>query len=203
MPRQARFFPELIHEQRRADPLLRAEVRFYDLLDQQLRSGWTVFYDVAWIGRRFDDSLRDGQTDFLLAHPVHGVLVIEVKGGVIGFDGVRQQWLSTDSWGVTHDITNPFYQAKQGKYNLRDRLGELLRQPSSVIRLHHAVAFPGSDRPEDWITPEADPGIIIGRQDLANLARHASTRFWHIRKERASFSTGSRSSMGSFVYWLG
>ena len=88
---------------------------------------------------------------------------------MIEFDGVRQQWLSTDSGGATHDITNPFYQAKKGKYNLRDRLEELLGRPASVIRLHHAVVFPGSDRPTEWITPEADPGIIIGRQDLSDL----------------------------------
>src|SRR5271157_1660822 len=94
MPRQARFFPEAIHEKRRTDPLFRAEVRLYDLLDRSLPSGWTVFYDVAWMCRRLDDdSLRDGQTDFVLAHALHGVLVLEVKGGVIGFDGERQQWL--------------------------------------------------------------------------------------------------------------
>ena len=67
MPRQARFFPELIHEKKRSNPSFRAELRFYDLLEQQLPSGWTVFYDVGWLSRRFDDdSLRDGQTDFVL-----------------------------------------------------------------------------------------------------------------------------------------
>src|SRR5262249_29589499 len=63
----------------------------------------------------------------------------------------------------------PFYQAKKGKYNLRDRLEELLGRPASVIRLYHAVAFPDSDGPTEWITPEADPGIIIGRQDFNQL----------------------------------
>jgi len=190
MPRQARFFPELIHEELRSNPSFRAEVRFYDLLDQQMPSGWTVFYDVGWLSRRFDDlSVRDGQTDFVLAHPVHGVLVIELKGGLIGFDGVRQQWLSTDSGRVTHDITNPFYQAKKGKYDLRDRLQELLGRAPSDIRLYHAVAFPDSDGPTEWITPEADPGIIIGRQDLTHLLDRINYILAHSQGS-AAFSHG-------------
>lgn len=142
----------------------------YDLLDQQLSSGWVVYYDVAWLARRQNNqSLRDGQTDFILAHPIHGVLVIELKGGQISYDGKRLQWQSTDAGGVTHDITNPFYQAKTGKYALRESLSILLNLSNDDIRLYHAVAFPGTDRPEVMITEEADPGIIIGRQDLAQL----------------------------------
>lgn len=169
MPRHARFFPELIHQARRADPRFQAEARFYDLLGEQLPAGWTVFYNVAWLSRDWrTERLRDGETDFILAHPDHGVLVVELKGGSISFDGDRQQWLSTNSDG-THEITNPFTQARNGKYNLRDRLEDFLGYHFSTIRLCHAVAFPGSDRPADPITEEAKPEIIIGRQDLGRL----------------------------------
>ena len=170
MTRHARFFPDLVHEERRADPRFRAEVRFYDLLGQQLPAGWTVFYNVAWLGRRWEvDRLRDGETDFILAHPDRGVLVLELKGGLITFDGSRQQWLSTDAQGVQHEITNPFYQARSGKYNLRDRLEDFLGYPRADIRLCHAVVFTGVDRPADPITEEARPEIVIGRQDLGRL----------------------------------
>ena len=182
MPRLARFFPDAIHEQRRADPMFRAEVRFYDLLDRQLPAGWTVFYDIGWLKRRRNDNaLRDGQTDFIVAHVSHGALIIELKGGVIGFDGPRQQWTSTDASGVLHDITNPFYQGREGKYNLRDRLEGLLNLPAEEIRLHHAAAFPGIDGPEEWITSEADPKLIIGRQDLDGLPKRITQILDHAK----------------------
>lgn len=170
MPRLARFFPDKIHEERRRDPLLRAEVRFFELLEAQLPAGWTVFYDIGWLGRRSNSgNLRDGQMDFILAHAVNGVLVIELKGGVISFDGTAQQWHSTDSFGVRHNIRNPFQQAKDGKYNLRERLADLLDLRLLDVQLHHAVAFPGTDRPQEPITTEAVPDLIIGRGDLTTL----------------------------------
>src|SRR5262249_11474538 len=113
MPRLAHFCPEAIHQERRDDRRYRAEVRLYDALDHHLPQGWHVFYDVGWLNRlRPDRPLRDGQTDFVIAHPYYGALVIEVKGGGIRFDGPRQQWVSIDADGVEHDIKNPFQQAK-------------------------------------------------------------------------------------------
>lgn len=171
MPRLARFYPELIHESRRTNPKLRGEVRFYDLLGEQLPAGWVVFYGVGWLGRRWrTGELHDGESDFILAHPTYGVLVVELKGGGIRFDGDEQQWSSTDAGGVTHAITNPFSQAKTGKHNLRERLADLLRVRKDDMHLCHAVAFPHCDRPADPITEEAKPEIIIGRQDLTDLA---------------------------------
>jgi Nuclease-related domain len=171
MPRLAHFCPESIDQARRDDPRYRAEVKFYDALGRQLPQGWHVLYDVGWLNRRLPtDALRDGQIDFIVAHPVHGALVIEVKGGGIRFDGLRQQWISTDSRGVDHDIKNPFKQARDSKYTLIEKLRELPNLKQSYVELHHAAAFPDCDRPSQKVNEEAYPEIIIGRQDMSRLA---------------------------------
>lgn len=70
MPRLAHFCPDRIHQDRRNDRRFRAELKFYDLLDQQLPAGWRIFYDVGWLNRlRPEKPLRDGQIDFIVGHP--------------------------------------------------------------------------------------------------------------------------------------
>jgi hypothetical protein len=175
----------LIHQDRREDSRYRAEVKLYDALDRQLPPGWYVFYDVGWLNRlRPDRPLRDGQTDFILAHPSLGVLVTEVKGGGIRFDALRQQWISTDADGIDHDIKNPFQQAKDSKYTLIEKLRELPVLQKVFVELHHAVVFPDCDRPAAKINEEAYPEIIIGRQDMHRLAERLGEILKHSRGER-------------------
>ncbi len=97
----ARFFPAELPTRVHQDPLRSAEIKVFDALRQQLSSAgaWTVFYSVAWLGRRGGadgGAARDGETDFIVAHPDHGILLIEVKGGRIGYDGAHGQWTTMD-----------------------------------------------------------------------------------------------------------
>lgn len=165
----ASFCPEAIHLARRQDPKYRAEVEFFDALARQMPVGWHVFYHVGWLNRDSYGALRDGESDFILAHPEHGVLVVELKGGFITFEGRRQQWVSTDRQGVDHDIKNPFGQAKDSKYTLTNKLREQPELAKKWVGLHHAVAFPDCPRREGTIHSEADPALIIWQEDVQRL----------------------------------
>jgi hypothetical protein len=69
-----KIYPERLPERVRREPKLSAEVDFYDALARSMGPGWVVFYDVAWLGKvREFDSPRDGQTDFIVAHPAKGI----------------------------------------------------------------------------------------------------------------------------------
>lgn len=57
-----------------------AERRAFDALRTGLSDAFTVRYDVAWVGRGQHEGAQ-GQCDFLVLHPAHGALVVEVKGG--------------------------------------------------------------------------------------------------------------------------
>jgi len=141
----------------------------YDLLKQQLGFGWTVFYDVAWLGLTHpEQGPRDGQIDFIVAHPAKGVLLIEVKGGRIRFDGSSRQWISKDRFDVDHEI-EPFSQVRSSKYGLLNKLRMLPSLRGKWIELAHAVCFPGSAKPQHAVTPDALPQIIIGADDLNRL----------------------------------
>jgi hypothetical protein len=131
--------------------------------------GWHVFYQVGWLNRDSYGALRDGESDFILAHAVYGVLVVELKGGFISFEGRRQQWISTDRQGVDHDIRNPFGQAKDSKHTLIDKLREQPELAANWVGLHHAVAFPNCPVREGRIHPEADPNQIIWEEDVQRL----------------------------------
>ncbi|MBX3038563.1 MAG: NERD domain-containing protein [Anaerolineales bacterium] len=58
-------------------------------------SNFVIFYNVAWQARR-DGYTRDGEADFVIAHPDYGVLVLEVKGGGVTYDAITGQWTTTD-----------------------------------------------------------------------------------------------------------
>ena len=47
-----------------------------------------VFYSVPWHKTERYRHPKDGEADFIVAHPDKGILVLEVKGGEIGYDKV-------------------------------------------------------------------------------------------------------------------
>jgi len=186
------LYPESIGPSIRSDPKLTAEVKFYDALRAQMPSGWLVFYDIAWLGRtRPSSGPRDGQIDFIVAHPEHGILLIEVKGGRIRYDGPSRQWISRDRHGTDHDI-DPFRQAVEGKYALLNKLLEIPSLKNLWIELAHAVAFTDTARPDFAVAPDAPPEIVIGCQNLTHLHQRVLEILAYSRQSgRGEFHKGS------------
>ncbi len=113
-----------------------SEVKVFRSL-RRLGPAWRVFHSVTW------QSLRgrrpgDGEADFVVLHPDHGLVIIEVKGGAIEvLDG---EWFSTGRSG-RFSIKNPFEQAVASKHALR-RFIENLDPPLPRVPVGHVVAFP-------------------------------------------------------------
>jgi hypothetical protein len=105
----------------------RGEGKLFQLLKEQLNNEWIVYHSVYWYGKPSASSKRrDGETDFICTHPVHGIMIIEVKGGVyIKFDPETSLWTSTDGELEMHDITNPYHQARANKYALIQAITQL------------------------------------------------------------------------------
>lgn len=68
---------------------------------------YRLYPNVRWILKRDAHApARDGETDLVIVHPEHGLLIIETKGGRIRRDG-QGRWRSGE-----HAITPaPFEQA--------------------------------------------------------------------------------------------
>jgi hypothetical protein len=162
----ARMYPNQLSPDTESD----AERRLYQAFQDELDDRYTVFHSVAWQSLEPDGRPRDGESDFVIAHPQRGILVLEAKGGGIRYSPRTGRWTSADRAGQVHDIKDPFAQAKDSKYVLLDLLKEMLRQPRRRINIGHAAAFPDVVVGEDWLGPDKPHQIVLDATDLADLS---------------------------------
>lgn len=141
-----------------------AEAKVYRALRDKLPQDYVVFFQVGWILRREEEQAKDGETDFLVCHPDHGYLCIEVKGGGVGFDAASGEWFSVDRNQRKHLINNPIGQALRAKYSIRSKLNEHPRwhdlSLGNVLR-GHSVFFPDVGDTNILSRPDM-PAALIG-----------------------------------------
>jgi len=178
-----RYIPDDTPLSIRNDPRFRAEILVYDELKAQLDAAqrdWTVVYQAKWLLKEpGQGEPKEGEADFLLAHPKRGVLAVEVKGGTIIFrDG---QWYSRDRNGAEHPI-DPFAQVARNARNLAKKFNELLQwRGASVNKLGRVVVFPDSATPPDATFPgDVSPDMLIDKAMMGRLVDGvlAAARFW-------------------------
>src|SRR5690348_1367026 len=104
----------------------------------KLPDTWTVIHGVAWQQLR-NGRPGDGEADFVLLHPAHGMITVEVKGGGIAVED--NAWYSTDRKGIRHRIKNPFEQAVASKKALLRFLQDQ-RAFQGFLPTGHLVVFP-------------------------------------------------------------
>ena len=159
----ATIAPDLSEAQLNALPS-RGEADVYRSLRDRLPDDYTVLFQVGWILRQEGDRGRDGETDFLICHPDHGYLCVEVKGGGIGFDAAAGEWFSIDRYRRRHGIKDPARQALRAKYSVQAKLDEHRRwralTPGKVLH-GHAVFFPDVDEVGALSRPDL-PAALIG-----------------------------------------
>lgn len=171
------FWPARLSERIRSDRYRQAEVRVYDHLAATLDAGWTVFYSRPWLGITPSGAERDGEADFVIVHPKHGFLTLEVKGGEISFDPALDVWQSRDRDGVRHNIKNPFEQAKRAKYELLKKLREQRDWPQDrVIRMRHGVVFPDAVDPPRSLGADMPRELICCRPGLSRINEWVEAR---------------------------
>ena len=135
-----------------------SEKPVYEAL-RKLPDPWRVFHSVAWQSLR-KGRQGDGEADFVLIHPGHGLLVIEAKGGSIHIrDG---EWFSSNRKG-SHPI-DPFEQATASKHALVGYLRDTI-PGLPWLDAGHGVWFPGITVSGD-LTAAAPDEIVLDRNDL-------------------------------------
>jgi hypothetical protein len=118
-----------------------AEELVIERVREALPPDYRVYPNVHWVSRsRVGGPARDGETDLVIAHPEHGLLIVEVKGGTIRRDE-HGRWYS----GGNELKPPPFEQARISKYAILGKLREDPGWPGSDPRAGHAVAFPDVD----------------------------------------------------------
>ena len=118
----AKVFPEWISDnQKKSNPKHRAEFYVYEVLKESLSDDWCVFYSCTWSWIENESNTLDvRETDFIIAHPDYGILLLEVKGGRIVTE--NSQWFSIDRNGRKWKIQNPYSQVAIAVKKLKRRL---------------------------------------------------------------------------------
>ena len=123
-------------------------------------SEYTVFYSRPWHGLTSLGEEIDGECDFLVAHPHHGILCIEVKGGRIRYNPGNSQWTSIDRYDITHIIKNPVAQASSSKYHLLQKFVNSDGWPRWKVQVTHGVIFPDCEVPQNDLGPDGPREIF-------------------------------------------
>lgn len=162
----AHCYPHTLPQSVQNDPRRAAEIKTYHAL-ATLPDSFHILYSVKWLVRN-QNQAQDGEADFVIAHPDHGLLVIEVKGGKIAFDATTDTWTSTDCAGNIHRIKDPIEQARQSKYALLSKLKELPGWHGWVT-IGHAVAFPDVEISGSPLRPDLPAEIVLDRCKLQDI----------------------------------
>ena len=155
-----------------------AEFLFNDQLQHGLSNAWIVFHSQAWLACVHSDApKREGECDFLIMHKDHGIMIVEVKGGIaITHDPDQNTWYSTTISHNVHKIIDPYQQARTNKYALL----ELIRKQSRFYGLNEyhkdvniccAVCFPEIDHIEGFDVFCQNNKITLLNPHLSNIEK--------------------------------
>jgi hypothetical protein len=146
-----------------------AERQLYEAFLEQLDDEYVVYHSVDWALAGRGDRPEQGEADFVVTHPVDGLLVIEAKGGELTYDPRLRRWTQGGRSGRHELGEDPFHQARDEMYSLtrilESKPGWMRWRPS----YGYAVAMP------HWVYdrdahPAAPAALAIDRNDLDRLA---------------------------------
>lgn len=143
-----------------------AERRVFERLARALPDAYDVLHHVSWVQRRGHGGAKDGEADFVIVHPERGVLVLEVKGGLVRYESESGLWATQPGGrGEPALIADPFEQATEAMHQLRRWLQQLPGWRREWGPFGHAVAFPDGVLHGSPL-PHVRPELVIDADDL-------------------------------------
>ena len=126
------------------------EYRLYEMLEQ-LPDDYYVLHSTSWNEqrRKSETSPRKyvqwGEADFTIYHPAKGIIVFEVKDGLISY--IRERgWVQTNRRTGETTTIDPMAQAEKSKYYFRDQIFKPAFQGRVPFTFCSAVWFTSGDR---------------------------------------------------------
>ena len=151
------------------------EDRIFESLQTSLPDSYTVFHSVRWIGS--DRKRSQGEADFIVFHPQKGVLIIEVKAGIISVDNNRTWYQTNRNTGIKKEIFDPEKQADESKFKFIALLGNI------NCLVCHAVWFPSVSFPKNNLPPNYHPDMILDGESVLNPEKAIENVFNYWSKE--------------------
>jgi hypothetical protein len=155
-----------------------AERRLYEGFLEQLGPEYVVYHSVDWVlaGTR---GPNEGEADFILAHPVDGVLVLEAKGGRLSYDPATRRWTQHGRAGAHELDEDPFHQARDEMHSLKEILSAQEGWSRWMPSYGFGVAMPDGVYDAD-AHPAAPREVVVDRDDMDRLAERIAEvmRYW-------------------------
>ena len=160
-----------------------AERKLYSLFQKSLGPDYIVIHSVDWHNRAANGRLQEGEADFLIIHPQHGILILEVKGGRISYRDGAYHTMNRDN---QEDVLNPppIQQAMRSCKVLGRKLQGVPRTRPYMnhYRLAYGAWFPDTD----WHVGRTgrmrmDDQFILDKPDQQTIDR-ALARLFHYAK---------------------
>jgi hypothetical protein len=162
-----------------------AERRLYEGFLEQLDDAYVVYHSVDWV--LADPKGRvEGEADFVIAHPVDGVLALEVKGGRLAYDPATRRWTQSGRSGTHRLDEDPFHQAKDEMHSLVQILSAQPGWDRWMPSYGYGVAMPDGTY-DTAAHPGAPAEIVIDRSDLKRLAERVPEVMRHWRRSSRTF----------------
>ena len=139
------------------------EAKVFAALRDRLPDEWEAFHSASWIAAHEGKGAIDGEIDFVLCHPEHGIICLEVKGGSV--ECRAGEW-STVREGRRQRIKDPFTQALDHRYDLQRKIDALEGWSGRDLLIVHAVAFPDVTVHQLVLAPDAPREILLDRTDV-------------------------------------
>lgn len=154
------------------------EDRVFESLQTLLPSSYTVLHSLRWIGSERKRS--QGEADFVVFHPQKGVMVIEVKAGIITLDNNRTWYQTNRNTGIRKLMFDPEKQADESKFKLIKILS------SMNCMVCHAVWFPSVEFDIKRLPPNYNADMLFDVDSLKEPERaiDKAFKFWSNQLDR-------------------
>lgn len=164
-----------------------SEIVVWRILEADLPDSWSVHHRFPWLHRDRRGVPLRSDIDFLAVHPLHGILCIEVKGGLSRHDGREDRWYRRDHGGEEVVLDrSPVQQARQGFEALLGRLQSHARWGGRWVTMGHAVCTPDRFFESTFSTSDMPRDILIDQSDLRDVEKSLKRALqYHTHPQRA------------------
>lgn len=135
-----------------------------------------IYHSYPWLTTDRNDkgntTLKEGETDFVIVIPSHGLLVLEVKGGVVEYDADAREWNRVLTDGALKQIQDPFEQANRNTHFLEKQIKSIGYGGTNHLPFGYgyAVVFPDCHY-SGSVPTGSTPSIIFSANDLEFIDR--------------------------------
>ena len=185
------YFPPTIHsllDKNNFQSEKKVFLSMHDLLSKESK----IYSQCNFLKTTIEGNMIDGECDFIIMIPNKGILFLEVKGGIVGFNARDKQWISLRrDENKKYKIKDPLSQSKKAMFAIRDLLYEEYPElKGKFLNLSYAACLPDTPRPLDPrpFGPDKPQNLFIFKDDLNNIKEDINKILdWH--KGEREFNT--------------